>query len=313
VLLAAVGTGWSSPHAVLLTVLAWAPAVALAFIVSHAVLTALLVRVLGSLLRPGWHGSGGLTGWAAWTRAELLADSRTALFPLYSTIYTRTWLRLAGLAVGRRTEISTAVGLSPLVRFGSYGFVADDVVFAAGRSRDGWLQLAPITVGGGAFLGNGALISGGTSLGQGSLVGAQATPPLRTPPGTSWFGVPALEFPRPAGRVDPRRTTAPPARLVAARAVMDLIRIVFPAAVSVILGVGVLLTLEMIWHAAGLLAVIAAVTPVLVAAGVAAVLVTAVVKWSLMGRYRAGEHPLWSFFVWRDEILNSCQESLAGA
>jgi len=43
------------------------------------------------------------------------------------------------------------------------------------------------------------------------------------------------------------------------------------------------------------------------------VLCTVLVKWVLMGRYAAGEHPLWSCFVWRDEIVNSCHEQLAGA
>jgi non-ribosomal peptide synthetase-like protein len=51
---------------------------------------------------------------------------------------------------------------------------------------------------------------------------------------------------------------------------------------------------------------------VLVAAGIAAALVTAMAKWLLMGRYHGGEHPLWSWFVWRDEILNSFQEVVAG-
>ena len=32
-----------------------------------------------------------------------------------------------------------------------------------------------------------------------------------------------------------------------------------------------------------------------------------------MGRYRPGEHPLYSSSVWRDEIINTCQEQLAGA
>ena len=48
------------------------------------------------------------------------------------------------------------------------------------------------------------------------------------------------------------------------------------------------------------------------AAGLLALLATAAIKWTLIGRYRAGEHPLWSFFVWRDEIVNSAQEQLAG-
>ena len=40
---------------------------------------------------------------------------------------------------------------------------------------------------------------------------------------------------------------------------------------------------------------------------------TIALKWLLIGRYRVGEHPLWSFFVWRDEIMNTTQERLAGA
>jgi non-ribosomal peptide synthetase-like protein len=35
-------------------------------------------------------------------------------------------------------------------------------------------------------------------------------------------------------------------------------------------------------------------------------------KWLLVGRYRAGEQPLWSTFVWRNELLNALHEHLAG-
>jgi non-ribosomal peptide synthetase-like protein len=51
---------------------------------------------------------------------------------------------------------------------------------------------------------------------------------------------------------------------------------------------------------------------VLLAAGVVAVALTVAVKWTVVGRYRVGEHPLWSMFVWRDELVNSAQEQLAG-
>ena len=309
-LTSALGADWSSVTASLASTLEWGPLVGALFVVTYAVITALPVRWLGRLLRPGWH-AGGLTTWAAWTREELLASTRTMLFPLYSSLYTRPWLRLMGMSVGPRSEVSTAVGLGPLVRFGACDFVADDVVFNTGRARGGWLHLAPIIVGDQAFLGNGALINGPASLGDGSLVGVQSTPPTDTPAATSWFGTPALEFPRQADRVDPRRTVTPPRRLVAARAVMDLIRVLGPAALSMMLGAGVLITLEEAGHA-GLWAMIAAAPVTLACAGILAVLLTAAVKWSLMGRYRAGDHPLWSWFVWRDEILNSCQEELAG-
>ncbi len=50
---------------------------------------------------------------------------------------------------------------------------------------------------------------------------------------------------------------------------------------------------------------------ILAGAGLGAAALTVALKWLLMGRYRAGEHPFWSFFVWRDEIVNCLQEELA--
>jgi non-ribosomal peptide synthetase-like protein len=43
----------------------------------------------------------------------------------------------------------------------------------------------------------------------------------------------------------------------------------------------------------------------------AATLVTIVAKWLLVWRYRPGERPLWSTFVWRNELLNALHEHLA--
>ena len=34
-------------------------------------------------------------------------------------------------------------------------------------------------------------------------------------------------------------------------------------------------------------------------------------KWTLIGRYRRSEHPLWCSFVWRDEMMNAAKEQLA--
>ena len=77
------------------------------------------------------------------------------------------------------------------------------------------------------------------------------------------------------------------------------------------LGVAVLLALEWLvgrvgWAGAGLLSGVA----VLAAAGVAAA-VTSVAKWVLVGRLRVVEHPLWSSFVWRNELADTFVEMLA--
>jgi non-ribosomal peptide synthetase-like protein len=51
----------------------------------------------------------------------------------------------------------------------------------------------------------------------------------------------------------------------------------------------------------------------LLAAGIAATAFTVLAKWVIIGRYRPCEYPLWSMFVWRDEVMNSLQDQLAGA
>ncbi len=93
---------------------------------------------------------------------------------------------------------------------------------------------------------------------------------------------------------------------------MELIRILLPASVSIVLAALVLWALEGVMQAGSPADVILAVPVVLLGAGIAAVICTIAAKWLLMGRYRPGVHPLWSFFVWRDEILNSLQDQLAG-
>jgi non-ribosomal peptide synthetase-like protein len=49
----------------------------------------------------------------------------------------------------------------------------------------------------------------------------------------------------------------------------------------------------------------------LVGAGLAAGLAAAVAKWLLVGRFRAVERPLWSGFVWRNELADTFVEALA--
>jgi non-ribosomal peptide synthetase-like protein len=289
-----------------------APLLDATFVIGYAVLTALLFRVVSRFVRPGWHSDQGATAWALWFSEQLMDAARTVLFPLYATIYTRAWLRLHGLAVGRRTEVSTAEGLNRLVRLGRTSFVADAPMFAVGRAHRGWLHVEPIEVGDRTFVGNGALLTGGTRLGNDSLVGIESSTPLRSADGTSWFGCPPIELPRVPEPTDPARTTSPSRRLVLARGATEIVRILLPGSASILLGTGVFLTLDRIAGAWGAAAMIALSPTVIAVASVAAVALTVAAKWVLIGRYRPGEYPLWSSFVWRDEIINSCQEQLAG-
>jgi non-ribosomal peptide synthetase-like protein len=313
VLVSLVGSNMPTLHGQLLASVFEVVCVASMFVLTYALLVAGVVRLLWRLLRTGTHMDDGAVGWALWLSEDLLANARVVLFPLYSSLYTRPWLRLMGLKIGRRTEISTAVGLNKLVSFGELSFAADDVVLSAARARDGWLQIEEIEVGDRSFLGNGAILKQGTRIGERSIVGVLTVAPPRPADGTCWLGSPALELPRVPDVLDPARTTDPPLRRVLARAGMDLLRIFGPTSASVLLGWLAFLAVSDLGVALGVVAEIALAPLVLLATGVLAASITVILKWVLIGRYRPGEHPLWSFFVWRDELINSAQEQLAGA
>jgi non-ribosomal peptide synthetase-like protein len=312
VLLMVLEPNGSSTQSIVKTMCLLAPAIAASFMLGYAVLTALLVRLVAPLIKPGWHPDGGSTGWALWFNESLMAAARDVLFPLYSSVYTRPWLRLLGVPVGKRSEVSTAVGLNRFTSLADTSFAADDVVFAGARARAGWLGLAPIKVGSRSFLGNGAILEGSTKVGDDSLIGVLTTAPAAAADGTCWLGAPPLELPRRPDLADPSRTTHPPRRLVVARGAMELIRMLLPSTVSVLLASLMFWALAAIGSGAGILAMVAAAPLVILAAGVCATIVTIALKWLIVGRYKPGEHPLWSFFVWRDEIINTCQEQLAG-
>jgi non-ribosomal peptide synthetase-like protein len=309
----AVGAPAPTLHTGVLEVVGEVVALTIVFLLSYALLVAGTVRLAGRAIRPGWQADEGATGWALWFCEGVLSTARVLLFPLFASLYTRSWLRLMGIPVGARTEISTAVGLNRLVRFGDHAFVADDAVLACARARSGWLHVEGVEVGARTFIGNGAMLGPGTSTGDRSLVGVLTTAPLCSHDGTSWLGAPAIELPRVAEAVDPGRTTDPPLRLLLGRAGMDLLRLLVPSTLSVGLGWGGLLALDAVGRHAGLVWMALAAAPILLVCGLLAVAATVAIKWLLMGRYAPGDRPLWSFFVWRDEFVNSAQEQLAGA
>ena len=310
ILLALTGAGHTRAGTTI-SLLTEAPLIAGVFLVTYALLVALLLRFVGTRIRAGWHADEGAVGWALWLHEALMAGACAVLRPLFLSLVTRRWLALAGIRVGRGAELSTAVGLNALTTFAPGSFVTDDVVFATARARGGWLHVAGIEVGERTFIGNSAILSGASVLGANGLIGVLTTPPRRTPDRSSWFGSPPLELPRIPDQPDRSRTFDPPRRLVGARAAMELIRSLLPATVSVALAALVVTALEAIGTRDGILAMAVAAPVILVAAGLSAAAITVALKWLLMGRYRAGEHPFWSFFVWRDEVVNCLQEELA--
>ncbi|MBV9313518.1 MAG: amino acid adenylation domain-containing protein [Pseudonocardia sp.] len=276
----------------------------------YALIVGGLVRLAGLGLRPGFHPVDSRAGWGAWLVERLLQSSRMVLFPIYSSLATPVWFRMLGARVGTRAEISTTTGLPTLMRVQDGGFLADDTLVAPYELRGGWVRIGRSGVGRRAFAGNSSIIGPDRALGDDSLIAVLSSAPDEVAANSSWIGRPALELPRVPDVIDASRTFNPPARLVVARAAVELLR-VLPWAMSSTLGAIVFSVLALIRLKIGWVAAAVASGFVLLAAGVVALSITTLAKWVLVGRFKVGEHPLWSSFVWRNELFDVFYEEMA--
>ncbi|MEE1832752.1 Pls/PosA family non-ribosomal peptide synthetase [Streptomyces sp. SP17KL33] len=277
----------------------------LAFGAAYALLLLIAVRLLSLGLREGTHPTHSRVGWQAWTVTQLMDKSRETLFPLYAGLVTPVWLRLLGMRIGRGAEVSTVLALPSLTTVGEGAFLADDTLTAPYELGGGWMRIGRAQIGRRAFLGNSGMTAPGRSVPDGGLVGVLSATPKKAKKGSSYLGLPPVKLPRAAAGGDQSLTYEPPARLLWARALVELCRIVpvFCSAGLALLTVAALSALGgWAWLWGGV---------VLLGAGVQAGLVSVVAKWLLVGRHRTGEHPLWSGFVWRNELADTFVEVLA--
>ncbi|KOV60645.1 Pls/PosA family non-ribosomal peptide synthetase [Streptomyces sp. MMG1121] len=293
-----------------LRLLAAAPLFAVVTTVCGMLLTALAVRLLNRSIKPGLHRADGGVAWRAWLVSRLLDGARAGFFPLYASLATPYWLRLLGARVGRGTEISTVLPLPSLLRVDDGAFLADDTLVAPYELRGGWMRLGHVRIGERAFVGNSGIVGPGRDVGDRALVGVLSDAPTQGEPGMSWIGRPAMPLPRLPETGDPARTFAPPRRLVVARAAVELCRLL-PVILGTVLAECLFVTSQETLDLGGLPLAALAAAPLLMAASLVACLTTTGAKWLLVGRFQPGERPLWSSFVWRNELFDTFVEVLA--
>ncbi|MYS82735.1 Pls/PosA family non-ribosomal peptide synthetase [Embleya scabrispora] len=288
--------------------LALVPAVA-AFALVYALSILLLVRLLSLGLRPGYHPLHGRIGWQAWTVTQLMDLAREKLFPLYASLFTPVWLRALGMKVGKGVEASTVLALPSLTTVGDGAFLADDTLIASYELGGGRIRIGEARIGERAFLGNSGMTAPGRSVPARGLVGVLSATPKKTKKGGSYLGMPPMRLPRSADVADQGLTYDPPARLRWARGLVELCRAV-PVLCSAALAVLTLAALAWLGTHSLILAALLS-GPVLLGCGVLACVVSIAAKWLLVGRFKPVEHPLWSGFVWRNELADTFVEVLA--
>jgi non-ribosomal peptide synthetase-like protein len=230
----------------------------------------------------------------------------TANVALSGTLAWPLWLRLAGMRVGRRCEISTIMEVTPeLVEIADDCFFADGIYLGRPLVHRGHLHCERTTFGRHTFLGNHAVIPAGARLPGELLLGVcTVADPARVRAGSAWFGHPAFELPnRELVTADERLTFRPSAIRVANRALWESMRLVLPILPAFLVAFWAT-TLARVAHAEpaavfafGVLPLAALVTGAFLCA------LTLAAKWILLGRMREDRHPLWSCWCSRWDFL----------
>jgi non-ribosomal peptide synthetase-like protein len=277
-----------------------------------AALVLVAVRALSVRVASGHFPVHGPDAWAAWTTLRLLDEARTWLFPLYASSLTPAWLRLLGAKIGKDVEASTVLLIPNLTQVNDGAFLADDTLLGGYELGGGWFRIDRVRIGKHAFVGNSGMAAPGRKVPKESLVAVLSAAPRRTQAkaGTSWIGSPPTKLRRTADDVDDSRTYSPPLRLRVFRAAVELCRLI-AVIVHVALWWWTAVLLVGIAHVLGWWVALVLAGPVLLVAGIVAAAIATAAKWLLVGRVEAGRHPLWSGFVWRNELADTFVEVLA--
>ena len=286
------------------------PLAALVWFLTNLLLILATTRLLSIGLAEGYYRVRSRIGWQVWATERVLDLARDLLFPIYASLFTPVWLRLLGAKVGRNVEASTVLLIPRMTTVGEGAFLADDTMVASYELDGGWMRIAPAKIGKRSFLGNSGMTGAGRNVPKNSLVAVLSATPAKAKAGTSWLGSPPVRLRRTAIASDDTRTYQPPAKLKVARTLWELCRFV-PVMLTVAIAVGVMLAFD--WLATvfnyGVAAVLGGVVVLLAGATAAASAVAA--KWLLVGRIHAGEHPLWSSFIWRNEVVDTFIEMVS--
>jgi non-ribosomal peptide synthetase-like protein len=253
-----------------------------------------------------------------WFVDQTIELSLDVLGPLYASIYLAPWYQLLGAKLGSGAEVSTASFISPdLLSIGDESFVADSVSLGAPRVRNGRVTIGRNQIGRRSFIGNSAMLPPATAIGDSVLIGCLSLPPAN--PGdalredTAWLGSPAMFLPqRQKSSLFSEETTFRPSnKLRVLRATIEFVRVISPSTFFIILLSLLFSVLLLLRDEFSFLQTLLFFPPLYIACALTAGLITIVAKWLLVWRYRPGEKPLWSTFVWRNELLNALHEHLA--
>ncbi len=289
--------------------------VGFSFVLLLTLIITILKWILLGSLKDGKYPVNSLFYYRKWFFDQLMKLSLQVIGTLYTTLYLQIWFKMLGVKMGKRVEISTVEFISPdLLVTGDECFLADSVSVGASHVRNGYINIAKTYIGNRTFVGNSAVISPDTRLGSDVLVGVlskMSEENLPAKDGTSWFGSPAVYLPRRDINRDfsIERTYKPTRKLFIQRYAIEFFRVVLPATLFILYAALITNVISYLQVEKDL-DVLFMVFPFLyLGAGILGTLVTALLKWVVIGKYTPAKKPLWSNYVWRSELVTGVYEN----
>jgi non-ribosomal peptide synthetase-like protein len=273
-------------------------------------------RIAIGRIDPGVYSLYSLTYVRYWFLDYLLNNTRHLVMPLYATLFLPGLLRMLGAKIGPQVEISTALHIMPdLLEIEEGSFLADACIVGGHRIHRGVVDLCANKIGKRTFIGNSALVPAGVDIGDNGLIGVMSMPPAgvtRTPDGTRWLGSPSFELPvtEKVAAFGDEQTFRPSKGIVRLRAAIELMRVLLPSLITTASLVVFCATIVLAYGALPLWGVLLLVPFVVLALSLASVLVVAMLKRLLMGTFEPTVQPLWSRYVWLNEVVNGLYESI---
>ncbi len=276
-----------------------------------------LKRLVIGRIKPGTYPLASVHYLRHWFLGFLLEDMRDILEPVYATVYLPPLFRMLGAKIGKGSEISTAMQVNPdLLEVGDGCFLADACLVGGQRIHGGVIEVLPVYIGSRTFIGNSALVPGGSVIGDDVLIGVGSTPPVgqwMVPHGSRWLGSPGFALPRTQRDTcfAQAETFEPTAAVKRARARIDALRILVPGFALMAHLVALVTIVSLAYTLLPLWAVVLIVPFAMVALVITMVASAALIKRIALGRIEPVVKPLWSRFVWFNELVNGAYEAIA--
>jgi non-ribosomal peptide synthetase-like protein len=252
-----------------------------------------------------------------WFMNYLLNNTRQIVLPLYATVYLPRFLRHLGAKIGYRVEISTVMHAMPdLLEIDDESFLADACIVGSNRIYGGTLEVRSNKIGKRTFVGNSALVPSGINLGDNGLIGVMSTPPAgvdRTPDGTRWLGSPGFALPstQQVSCFTAQQTFEPGRFAILRRALVELLRVMLPGFVIMASIDLFCVSIVTLYRSVPLLEAISVIPVIATLLSFMSIACVAYLKQIFVGQFVSTVKPLWSSYVWFNEVVNALYEAVA--